>query len=337
MTRIRLAQLSRPGIVSALVAALTVGCAAAGQGPTLPSAETSQSAPSQSGTPTPTYGWDLVADNVGLRSMGLDCAALAAYSGPTVVPAGTTIREQRIATPLNVSAGAITIERSCIQPTVVDRGMPVIATTNFNTMRPAAGAVTVRDSDFDGGLLSKQDAAMVTAFVGIGTLTNNYFHHFGSGIALMETGDTHDTLVEHNLVTDLVAWGDGATDGNHSDAFTIRDFDASRHKNRQAIIRNNRFDCDSGNDTGALFIQTYSGRIDNVTVEGNLLEGGGYQLGLNEANNPYSTMHASNNRFTGTGYGPAYVQGGSGWTSWTDNHLYDASQPGARGSEVPRP
>ena len=285
----------------------------------------------------PRNGWDLVPENVGLRTKGLACEQLAPYTGPTIVAAGTTIIEQRITTPLNLSAGSITIERSCIQPTTVDRGMPVIATTNYNTMKPAAGEVVVRDSDFDGSLLQTRDSAMVAAFVGIGNLTNNYIHHFGSGIALMDTGDKYDALVEHNLVTNLVAWGDGATEGNHSDAFTIRDFDASRHRERKAVVRNNRFDCNSGNDTGALFIQTYSGRIDNVTVEGNLLESGGYQLGLNQANNAYRNMHSLNNRFTGTGYGPAYVQGGSGWDSWEDNYIFDPNQESGRGAVVPKP
>lgn len=288
-------------------------------------------------TAKPEFGWDLTPDNVGLGSKGLSCADLPEYSGPADVPLGTTIREKRITAPMNVSAGGITIERSCIQPTTVDHGMPVVATTNYDTLMPAGGVVAIRDSEFDGSLLSVEDAGMVTAFVGIGDLTNNFVHHFGSGIALMDTGQERDALVEFNLVTDLVAWGDGATDGNHSDAFTLRDFDAAPGDQRKATIRNNRFNCDSGNDTGALFIQSYAGSIDNVVVEGNLLEGGGYQLGLNETNNAYSNMSAVNNRFSGTGYGPAYVQGGSGWDVWEENFLFDPNSTDSQGASVPQP
>jgi hypothetical protein len=85
-------------------------------------------------------------------------------------------------------------------------------------------------------------------------------------------------LVERNYITKLRAWGDPAADGNHSDAFTVRDFKDA--PGRQLLVRNNRFDRNSGNDTDAFFIQTYSGDFANVTAEGNLLEGGGYQLVL---------------------------------------------------------
>lgn len=73
-------------------------------------------------------------------------------------------------------------------------------------------------------------------------------------------------------MTDWRAWGDPATTGNHSDGFTVRDFPAG--PGRLLIVRNNRIDCDSGNDTGAFFVQTYGGNIDNVAASGNLLEGG---------------------------------------------------------------
>jgi hypothetical protein len=262
---------------------------------------------------------------------------LPVYAGPSTVPAGTTIREKRVTTTLNVSAGGITIERSCIQPVRAALGMPVVQTTDYNTMRPAAGPVVVRDSDIDGSLLDQQGQALMTAFVGVGELTNNYIHHFGSGIALMNTGGSLDALVQGNYVTDLVAWGDPRTNGNHSDAFTVRDFDASQRGARRAVVRNNRFDCDSGADTGAVFLQTYSGRIDNVVLEGNLLEGRGYQLGLNQMNHPYANVQAVNNRFSGTGFGPAYVQGGPGWALWQDNYLYDPAQTDARGTTISQP
>ena len=143
-------------------------------------------------------------------------------------------------------------------------------------------------------------------------------HDVGSGLAILDTGGHLDVLVEGNYVTDLRAWGDGSTTGNHSDAFTVRDFDADSAPDRSLVIRNNRFDSDSGNDTGALFIQTYSGDIDNVFIEGNLLEGGGYQLGLEvNGDSTYGNLSATDNRFSGTGYGPTYVTGGEGWSEWT--------------------
>lgn len=285
----------------------------------------------------PEFGWAITADNVGLRSRGLSCAELAEYEGSGVVPRGTTISQKRITRPLDLSEGWITIERSCVQPVTVGRGLPAVTTTNLNTLTTAQGPVEIRDSEFDGGRLEHELAAMSTAFVGAANVRNTYFHGFGSGIALIDTGDESDIVIEHNYVTDLLAWGDGAKDGNHSDAFTVREFSAAARPERRLVIRNNRFDCDSGNDTGALFVQSYAGPIDNALVQGNLLEGGGYQLGLNETNHPYQGLSAVNNRFTGTGYGPAYVQGGAGWDEWKDNYLFAAGAGEARGKAVPRP
>jgi hypothetical protein len=79
-------------------------------------------------------------------------------------------------------------------------------------------------------------------------------------------------LVERNYITKLRAWGDPAAHGNHSDAFTMRDFKDAL--GRQLLVRNNRFDCNSGNDTDALFIQTYSGDFANVTAEGTCWKAG---------------------------------------------------------------
>ena len=274
---------------------------------------------------------------MGLASLGLTCGSLPPYSGAVDVPAGTVISGKRITAPLNVSAGGIVIERSCVQLESAVRGMPAVATTNYNTLKPAAGAVVIRDSELDGSLLAPELAATVTGVVGVADLVNNYIHHFGSGIMLMDTGTQMDVLVERNYVTGLLAWGDAANEGTHSDAFTVRDFDASLNPERRLVVQGNRFDCNSGNDTGALFIQTYAGRIDNVVIERNLLEGAGYQLGLNEVNAPYGSLHAVDNRFSGSGYGPAYVQGGQGWSLWKDNALFEPDAPDARGEPVHRP
>jgi hypothetical protein len=80
----------------------------------------------------------------------------------------------------------------------------------------------------------------------------------------------------------------------------VRDFKDA--PGRQSLVRNNGFDCNSGNDTDAFFIQTYSGDIANLTAEGNLLEGGGYQLVLGAGfNHRYSNVRAINNRMSGHG------------------------------------
>lgn len=282
-------------------------------------------------------GWKLTADNVGLRAAGLSCENLPVYAGPAELSSGTKISEKRITRALDLSAGDITIEKSCVQPTSVTRGMPVLTTTNNSDKSSAAGKVTIKDSEIDGSQLDHDSAAWATAFIGVADLTNNYVHDLGSGIALMNTGDTLSAHVEHNYVTNLLATGDPTTTGNHSSAFTIRDFDSTRNSDRKAAIVNNRFDCDSPNATGAFFIQAWSGRIDNLYVEGNLLEGDGYQLILERNQHSYSNMSAVNNRLTGTGFGAARVADGPGWAIWEDNHLYDRTMTGSRGEIITQP
>jgi hypothetical protein len=216
--------------------------------------------------------------------------------------------------------------------------MPVLTTTDNNvTFRPGSDLVTIRDSEINGSLLSQEMAALSTGFIGIANLQRNYVHHLGSGIALMNVGSSLDSVVERNYVTDLLGWGDPATSGNHSDAFTIRDFSDAERADRQVVVRNNRFDCDSPNATGAFFIQAYAGRIDNVLIEGNLLEGRGYQMALESKTYGYSNVKAIDNRFSGTGFGPVYVTGGSGFSQWENNYRYSATSPDSRGSVISRP
>ncbi len=283
-------------------------------------------------------GWELTKDNTGLAALGLSCDVLPVYRGPDRPEAGTVIHRRRITSPLILAAGDITISESCVRPTTVWQGLPLLSTTDNDTGEITPFRVTIRDSDFDGSLLSERDAAFTLAFVGIADLYRNYVHDLGSGLALMNTGQTLGAVVEGNFVTALVAHGDAATGGNHSDGFTVRDFDTSTAPSRTLVVRRNRFDCSSGNDTGAFFVQTYAGDIDNLTVTGNLLEGLGYQLGLNaDFGNSYRGVRAIDNRFDGRGYGPAYVQGGAGWDVWRENYLNNPGGPGNRGEIVAEP
>ncbi len=305
--------------------------------PTPPSSGSPITAPTPGASTAGGAGWTINANTVGLAPLGLTCSSLPVYTGSSSVPAGTTVSGKRFTGGLDLSAGNITIENSCIQPTSAGRGMPVVATQSFNTFKIAPSKVTIRNSEFDGSKLSTEDAAWATAFIGVADLISNYVHGFGSGIAIMNSGSSLNAQIERNYVTGLVAWGNPATTGNHSDAFTIRDFSDRSRPDRQLTVLNNRFNSNSGSDTGALFIQTYSGTIDNVLIQGNLLEGNGYQLGLNQMNESYSNLRSVNNRFSGTGFGATYVQYGSGWTQWDSNYIYSSSAADGKGAVVREP
>lgn len=297
-------------------------------------------------TPPPTggtlMGWQLNENNVGLKPHGLDCYKLPVYTGPEVVPAGTTISGVLVNGRLDLKAGNITIEKSCIRPLSGTGPLVSGAYLDGSNNRAPSGPITIRDSEIngtgliyvEGGRTDNYNASWSDGFKGMATLQRNYIHHMGSGIAMLLTGTTMSSVIENNYVAHLQSWGDGGGNGTHSDAFTVRDFAGT---GRTMSIKNNRFDCSGGNESGALFIQTWLGPINNVTVEGNLLEGGGWNLTLNQFNYPYSGMKAINNRFNPFGgWGAATVDKGVGWAQWTDNYRYDPSKPDAKGTVVPK-
>jgi hypothetical protein len=306
--------------------------------------------PTPTQTPTPDnpapavalLGWQLNASNTGLAPKGLNCNSLPVYSGGSKPAAGTVITEKRITTPLNLSNGNITIDRSCIKPTSVI-GQGLVTSVDYDacgsSCPPGVGQVTIRDSEFDGSAMSAQDVAYSCAFLGVGILQRNYMHHMGSGICFYNTGHQLSGSAEGNFVHNLRAYGDPAGSGSHNSALTVRDFPTNTNPNRRLTILNNRLDVSTGNDTGAAFIQTYGDNIDHVTFDGNLFEGNGYQLILEAGfGNSYGhNMRANNNRFSGTGYGPGYVDDkglGYGWAEFTNNYRNDPAQTNNQGTAV---
>lgn len=304
------------------------------------SGSSSSGGESNGGSTTPAgniLGWKLTAGNTGLAPHGLNCDSLALYTGSDKPAAGTVISRKRIEVTLDLSAGNITIEKSCIRPTDSAPGLPLVTSIDFNASSPAPAPslVTIRDSEISGSKLSAYNAAFTDGFKGLGTIQRNYIHDVGSGIAILVTGMQLSGLIEGNYVTGLRAYGDPSTTGNHSDAFTVRGFSTSANSGRTLTVRNNRLNCNSGNDTGAFFVQTWEDNIGNVTAEGNLLEGDAYQLVLSGGfGNNYSNMKAINNRFSNTGYGASYVADGPGWSQWSENYVNDPSKPDHKGQAL---
>lgn len=278
-------------------------------------------------------GWQLTADNVGLKPHGLSCDTLPLYIGPAKPLAGTTISMLRVEQPLDLSAGNILVEKSCIKPNTVGSHNDYLVTTttcvNGNCSATQAGNVTIRDSEITAEHLPNSTSlAGADGFIGVGTLQRNYIHGMGSGISFFETGTVHSALAEHNYVTRLRSYGD-----SHNEAATIRDF--RNATGRTVKFLNNRLDCSSGNATGGLFIQPTWLPIHNVTVQGNYLEGEGYNLYLERTNNAnYGNVRAINNRFRPTGWGASATPSGPGWAEWRDNYRYSATAANNAGQVV---
>lgn len=277
-------------------------------------------------------GWQLTTSNVGLAPYGLSCGALPAYTGSAKPAAGTVISQRRIEVPLDLSNGRITVEKSCIKPrsTGYHNAFLVTTTTCSGNSCSATreGGVVIRDSEIDATHLAASAIARSCAFLGVGTLQRNYMHGMGSGICFFETGTVHSALAEGNYVRGLRSAGD-----SHNEAATIRDF--RNAPGRTVRFVNNRLDCSSGNETGGLFIQPTWLPIHNVYIQGNYLEGGGYNLYLERtANASYGNVNAIDNRFRPTGWGPVATPSGPGYTRWESNHLYSATAPDNKGPVV---
>lgn len=291
--------------------------------------------PAPAPTPgTDLRGWQLTSSNVGLAPHGLSCSTLPRYTGSLTPPAGSRISGVRIEGILDLSAGDIVITKSCIRPPGGDN-RNLVFNDNWRTGGNAvtsARTVTITDSEFDGSLAPASQIARSCAFRGVGTLERNYMHGMGSGICFFGTGRQHDAIARQNYVTGLRADGD-----SHNEAATIRDFARNSTDTRKNLWVDNRLDSRTGRDTGGLFIQPTWVDIHNVTVSGNYLEGGGYNLYVENKGGVYTNVTATNNRFRPTGWGPVAVPSGEKLRSWSDNHLYDPTAPDGKGAPVARP
>lgn len=316
--------------------------------PTVTITASPSASPTPSDTPTPSpsvtvsptvtpsaaaalLGWQIDATNVGLAGVGLDCDSLPLYTGSLTPAAGTRISGVRIEGSLDLRAGDITVDRSCIRPTTGTGSL----VTNYVCGADDCPVISdktiiIRDSEFDASKVPAVQIAGACAFRGVGTLQRNYMHGMGSGICFYGTGMKHDAIAEQNYVTDMRSSGE-----SHNEAATLRDLMRDQNPDRVAIFRNNRFRIMDGNVTAGLFIQPTWDDIDHVLVEGNLIEGGGFNLYLNRAHGTYSNTSAINNRFNPVNaWGPVAVDPGPEFDVWRDNYIYDPDAADAKGRTV---
>lgn len=288
-------------------------------------------------------GWQLTTANTGIAKWGLTSGDLPLYTGTGTPASGTTIYRKRVSTGLLLNAGNITVDQCLIQPTV-GWGAAIIRTMDTDTFTITPSKVTIRDCEIDGSLLPDLDKAQTSGFHGIAEMTGCYIHDIASGVAVINSGKVGDTaatqldcLIEGNYVRGLFGYGDPATTGNHCDGMTVREFINTNKADRQLTFRNNRSNCDAyTNATGAMFVQSSSGWINNVTIEGNLFEGGGWLLGLEGGHGfGYSNAQAINNRFaTGLGAGADYVNDPPGWAVQSENYIYNAANSDGKGAPL---
>jgi hypothetical protein len=276
-------------------------------------------------------GWQLNETNTGLAGVGIDrdtlplCSLQPDQYGWLWPATGTVIRGKRIENPICLQAGNITIEQCWFKLTVdPGSGMPMITDFNFNTMKSCTLANVVRDCDIDGTFLADTGGTR-SGFPSVGSVgvwqRNNIY---GVGCGYVAGGNGVPILVENNYIHDLRT---GAT--SHDDGLTLRSRSAPR-----TYIRGNRIDATTIHTTGALFLQATFGFLDSMYIEGNLLEGNGYNLILEWNGYGYGRVWAMNNRFRPAMYGSGYVDGGGGWLGWQDMYLNDSTKADNRGTAL---
>jgi hypothetical protein len=282
-------------------------------------------------------GWTLTTANTGLAGVGLTCAGLPLYTGTNKPAAGTTISRVRIThEELILSNGNITLDRVCIQPTNVSNRMGVVFGYNPDTGDDQLGNATIIDSDIDGSLVTNASVYTACGFRGAGSVYRTKIWGLGNGICYFGSPAVSSSVVEGNYVFGLRGGMYGTPpQQSHNESGTIRGFTGT-----SLVWRNNKLISQTGSDSGALFIQTISGNIQNVLIEGNYFETAAWNLALEAAyGNTYSAMQAKNNRFVipPGGFGAAYVTGGPGWAVWSENYRYDPAAPDGKGLPVSQP
>lgn len=273
-------------------------------------------------------GWQLNEFNTGLAGVGVDRSALPLYTGSDTPADGAVIREMRIEKQLDLSAGTVTLERCWIRPLSIGRGLPIIWNYNRDTGSVLPTCAWIRDCDIDCTAVSSADIGWSAAFGGSGVIER--CHIWGSGTGLWLRGVSPIVIrAEENYIHGLRH----SPPDSHQDGMTLRDYSGP-----EASLLNNRIDSSSESETGPLFLQAGFGHIDNVHIEGNLLEGNAWKLVLEANAYGYGpNMRAMDNRFRNTGYGAAYVTGGPGWAEWRGNYLDDPTQIDHRGALVSQP
>jgi hypothetical protein len=293
--------------------------------------------PAPTPAPSTLKGWQLNETNTGLARLGIDRNSLPLYTGPNVLPAGTTLTMVRIEHPeLICCKGNITLDRCYIRPNGGSQRSSIVYGLNPDTGGNQLGDVIIKDCDIDGTAITWASVYGQCAFRGAGTLLRNHIWGMGTGIAYFGDSSVTASLIEHNYVHGLRS-GIGL-DGqmSHGEAATVRRFAGT-----SLIWRNNRLQSDMQANSGAMFIAA-DGPTNHALLQGNLIAStvSGHTLVLAASSGGYGTdMQAIDNRFTFcgiAGYGN-YVDGGPGWAQWVDNYVYAANATDCRGAAVAKP
>lgn len=251
--------------------------------------------------PTPTTGAWPDASNTGVPAG----VTLTPTGGMTITKAGTVVSGMDINGDVVVRAANVTIENSKVHGRIdtSDSGAAP------NTMIKRVEII----GPYNGAKDSGSPAVGYTGFTCDGCVV----HGWGKGFGLVK-----DVTIKNSWVYDIVVYGDPANGGSHNEAILSLG-------GTNLTVTNNRLDAgDAPNVSASLALYSQMAAFNNVLVQGNLFDGGGYCVyaGLG------GSYGASNTRFVDNtfgdkydkkcgGYGPAIAYSTGNGNQWTGNVL----------------
>ena len=274
-------------------------------------------APTPAPEPAPTSDSDTdnvwpTAENTGVPAG----VTLKPYTGPyTITTPGTVIDGYDIPRGLTISASDVTIKNSRVHGRI-DTGD---ANKNPRTMIKRVELIGPYDSASDGGY----GAVGYTGFTCDGCNVRGW----GKGFALVR-----DAVVKNSWVHDIVVHGDPANGGSHNE--TIISLGGTN-----LTITNNRLDAGNApNVSASLALYSQMEAFNNVLVQGNLFDGGGYCVyaGLGGSHGASNTKFLNNTFGTKYspkcgGYGPAIAYHDGNGNQWIDNKMQNGTVVGMPG------
>lgn len=195
-------------------------------------------------------------------------SSLTPMSDTTIRTSGTVLQNFRLTGTLSISASNVTV-----------RNFKINATGSNNCIKVAEGVtnVVIEDGECDGASSSGVTGEGFTA-------RRLYIHNMGSDA--FHLNDAGNVTIENSYITDL-----GYNESSHADGVQVA-------SGSNITIRGNHFympgDDPNYNNSQIFMIKPDFGAINNLRIEGNWLNGGGYSVNMAGASTNVQIM---NNRF----------------------------------------
>ena len=228
---------------------------------------------------------------VGLQGSQLKSVGSGLPSGVTVSGHDITVRQA------GVTLEGYDLRGYCVavQANNVTIKNNLFNATSFHTVfqGAASSGLVVEYNTFDGQKANNTNADLVFSESGAVTIRNNEFLNLPTD-AVNVAGGT----IEHNYFG-----GSGYQTGAHADAISIHRTAAPVTIRENYIDFIDRADAQTGTNA-AIKIVSHFGAIDHVTVDSNVLLGGGYTIYTGSAGNPVSNVTFINNDIGLGKFGP---------------------------------